>query len=43
MTFTPEFGPPTYMPALPYTRQPVADLWDICMYMTQQFRARFTE
>jgi sugar phosphate isomerase/epimerase len=42
MTFTPEFGPPSYMPALPYTRQPVADLWDICMYMTQQFRSRFS-
>lgn len=43
MTFTPEFGPPAYMPALPYTRQPVADLWDICLYMTRQFRARFAE
>jgi hypothetical protein len=41
MTFTPEFGPPTYMPSLPYTRQPLADLWDICLYMTQQIRARF--
>jgi hypothetical protein len=30
---TPEFGPPTYMPALPYTRQPVADTWEINVYM----------
>ncbi|MCX6018056.1 MAG: sugar phosphate isomerase/epimerase [Chloroflexi bacterium] len=41
MTFTPEFGPPTYMPSLPYTRQPLADLWDICAWMTKRFRARF--
>jgi sugar phosphate isomerase/epimerase len=41
MSFTPEFGPPTYMPSLPYTRQPLADLWDICLYMTSEFRRRF--
>ncbi|MDR6553268.1 sugar phosphate isomerase/epimerase [Paenibacillus qinlingensis] len=29
-TFTPEFGPPGYMHTLPYTRQPVADLWEVC-------------
>lgn len=29
-TFTPEYGPPGYMHVQPYTRQPVADLWDIC-------------
>jgi len=30
---TPEFGPPNYLPTLPYTRQPVADLWDVCLWM----------
>jgi len=28
-TLTPEFGPPEYMPCLPFTRQPVADAWDV--------------
>ncbi|SDC28109.1 Xylose isomerase-like TIM barrel [Paenibacillus sp. UNCCL117] len=29
-TYTPEYGPPGYMHVQPYTRQPVADLWEIC-------------
>jgi sugar phosphate isomerase/epimerase len=33
LTFCPEFGPPGYMPTLPYTRQPVADLWEINCHM----------
>ena len=33
LTVTPEFGPPDYMMTLPYTRQPVIDLWDINLYM----------
>jgi sugar phosphate isomerase/epimerase len=28
-TITPEFGPPDYMPRLPFTAQPVADAWDV--------------
>lgn len=28
-TVTPEFGPPEYMPRLPFTGQPVADAWDV--------------
>ena len=27
LCFTPEFGPPPYQPTLPYTEQPVADVW----------------
>lgn len=27
LCFTPEFGPPPYQHTLPYTRQPVADVW----------------
>ncbi len=30
---TPEFGPPTYMHTLPFTNEPVADVWDINVYM----------
>jgi len=29
----PEFGPVPYMPTLPWTRQPVADLWEVNLYM----------
>lgn len=29
----PEFGPAPYMPLLPHTRQPVADLWEITLFM----------
>lgn len=33
ITITPEFGPPNYMNTLPYTKQPVADLWDINLFI----------
>ncbi len=42
-TFTPEFGPPSYMPTLPHTRQPVADLWEVCLYMANRFKRRYAE
>lgn len=42
-TFTPEFGPPNYQTVLPYTRQPVADLWDICLYMGHSLRRHYAE
>jgi sugar phosphate isomerase/epimerase len=40
-TLTPEFGPPGYMHTLPYTRQPVANLWDICKWMADRQAGRF--
>jgi sugar phosphate isomerase/epimerase len=40
MTFTAEFGPPTYMHTLPFSNVPVANLWDICLWMTEYFRAK---
>ena len=40
-TFNPEFGPPNYMPTLPYTAQPVADLWEICLWMARRFATRY--
>ncbi|WP_353128186.1 sugar phosphate isomerase/epimerase family protein [Parapedobacter pyrenivorans] len=43
LTITTEFGPPTYMPVLPYTRQPVADQWVINQYMLKQLKARYTQ
>jgi sugar phosphate isomerase/epimerase len=33
LTICPEFGPLPYMPALPWTRQPVSDLWEVNLYM----------
>ena len=40
-TVDPEFGPPGYMHTLPYTQQPVADLWDICLWMADRLRSRW--
>ena len=42
-TFNPEFGPPNYMPALPHTCEPVADLWEVCLWMAQRFEKRFSQ
>ena len=42
MTFLTEFGPVDYLPALPYTRQPVADQWEINKYMLDTLRTRYT-
>lgn len=40
-TILTEFGPPTYMPTLPYTQQPLADQWAINVYMMQLLRQRY--
>jgi hypothetical protein len=39
--FTVEFGPPPYMPRLPYTLTPVADLWEVCLWMRDRQRERW--
>ena len=41
MTILTEFGPPDYMPTLPYTRQPLADQWAINVHMMQTLRKRY--
>lgn len=41
MTILTEFGPPDYMPTLPYTRQPVADQWAINAHMMEVLRKRY--
>jgi sugar phosphate isomerase/epimerase len=41
ITILTEFGPPDYMPVLPYTRQPVANQWEINVYMMQTLRKRY--
>jgi sugar phosphate isomerase/epimerase len=42
MTFLTEFGPPDYMPTLPYTRQPLADQWAINVHMMELLRKRYS-
>lgn len=41
LTMTAEFGPPNYMPSMPYTRQPLADLWEINAHMMQLWKERY--
>lgn len=41
LTVLTEFGPPDYMPAVPYTRQPLADQWAINVYMMHLLRKRY--
>lgn len=42
LTVLTEFGPPDYMPTLPYTRQVVSDQWAINEYMMQLLRKRYS-
>ncbi|MCW3120139.1 MAG: sugar phosphate isomerase/epimerase [Chitinophagaceae bacterium] len=42
MTILTEFGPPMYMPTLPYTQQPLANQWDINVYMMKELRKRYS-
>jgi sugar phosphate isomerase/epimerase len=41
LTVLTEFGPPDYMPTVPYTHQPLADQWTINVYMMHLFRKRY--
>lgn len=41
LTFLTEFGPPDYMPTVPYTRKPVADQWAINVHMMKLLQKRY--
>lgn len=41
LTILTEFGPADYMPTLPYTRQPVANQWDINVHMMKLLKSRY--
>jgi len=41
LTILTEFGPPDYMPTLPYTRQPLVDQWTINVHMMRLLRSRY--
>jgi sugar phosphate isomerase/epimerase len=43
LTVLTEFGPVDYMPALPYTRQPLANQWDINVHMMKLFKSRYSK
>ncbi len=43
LTITTEFGPAGYLPTLPYTRQPVADQWQINVFMLNLLKARYAQ
>lgn len=43
VTFLTEFGPPNYMPTLPFTGQPVADQWAINVHMMELLRKRYAQ
>ncbi len=42
-TISPEFGPYPYMTILPYTKQPIADQWEVNVYMMDMLKERFQE
>jgi sugar phosphate isomerase/epimerase len=42
-TMTPEFGPDGYLHCAPFTRQPVADLWEINSWMGKTEREHFQD
>lgn len=41
LTVTTEFGPPSYMPVTPYTQMPLADQWEINVYMMNLLKNRY--
>jgi sugar phosphate isomerase/epimerase len=43
VTMTSEFGPDGYTPELPYTKQPVVDLWRITCWMADRQKERFAK
>lgn len=41
LTITPEFGPMPYMQSLPYTQTPIANSWDINLYILDLLKKRY--
>jgi sugar phosphate isomerase/epimerase len=41
LTITPEFGPPPYLVTLPFTQQPIADQWDVNVFMMNLLKDRY--
>lgn len=43
LTFTPEFGPPSYMPTIPFSNTPVADQFGLNCFMKELLKSRYTD
>ncbi|MEY4660091.1 MAG: hypothetical protein RLZZ42_43 [Bacteroidota bacterium] len=43
VTILTEFGPPSYLPTLPYTNQQVADQWAINVFMMKMLKKRYSK
>ncbi len=41
LTFTTEFGPPPYLPTIPFTNEPVANLFELNCYMKKLLEQRY--
>ncbi|MDA1074432.1 MAG: hypothetical protein O3A63_06685, partial [Proteobacteria bacterium] len=41
LTINAEFGPPPYQPINPVDEKPLADIWDVCLWMSNRFRDRW--
>lgn len=41
LTVNAEFGPPPYQPADPSDDSPLADIWDVCLWISNRFRERW--
>jgi len=41
LTVTTEFGPATYMPVVPFTQMPLANQWEINVYMMNLLKGRY--
>lgn len=39
LSVTIDFGPPNYLHALPFSNEPVANLWEVCDWMRQYIAA----
>jgi len=42
LTITTEFGPPNYMPVMPYTQEPLANQFEVNKYMMNLLKQRYT-
>ncbi|WP_377137155.1 sugar phosphate isomerase/epimerase [Mucilaginibacter lutimaris] len=43
LTFTTEFGPPPYMPTVPFSNIPVADQFEVNCFMKDLLKSRYTD
>lgn len=43
LSMTPEFGPPAYMPSVPYTGQPLGNQWEINKHMLNLWKQRYSQ